>query len=199
MWVTRKMKKRIEEVYLIALGYTSDILWKILQVYEYAEKYNKKKGKDKKMGYDLHITRASHWSDNEKLEITLEEFKQIVEQDPELEADKEDHTFINWRKEGVEASWLWWRDGDIFTKNPDPPTIEKMISIAKKLNARVQGDDGEIYISSTDVKFPSQTYSSPEPSGKDAIVGIAIFLLFSTFCGFIVIGFIYLFYRLLFF
>lgn len=52
------MKKRIEEVYLITLGYTSDILWKILQVYEYTEKYNKKKGKDKKMGYDLHITRA---------------------------------------------------------------------------------------------------------------------------------------------
>ena len=66
--------------------------------------------------------------------------------------------------------------GDIFTKNPDPSTIEKMISIAKKLNARVQGDDGEIYISGTDVKFPSQTHSSPEPSGKDAIVGIAIFL-----------------------
>ena len=31
------------------------------------------------------------------------------------------------------------------TKNPDAPTIRKMLQIASALNAKVQGDDGEFY------------------------------------------------------
>tara|TARA_R110002049_G_scaffold219075_3_gene390816 strand:+ start:7128 stop:7334 length:207 start_codon:yes stop_codon:yes gene_type:complete len=35
--------------------------------------------------------------------------------------------------------------GDISVKNPDSQIIEKMISIADKLKAQVQGEEGEIY------------------------------------------------------
>jgi hypothetical protein len=41
--------------------------------------------------------------------------------------------------------WLDWQDGQIYAKNPDSTLIEKMIAIARQFDAKVQGDDGEIY------------------------------------------------------
>jgi hypothetical protein len=40
---------------------------------------------------------------------------------------------------------LDWDAGNIYTKNPDNPMIKKMVQIAHRLNAIVQGDDGEGY------------------------------------------------------
>jgi len=40
----------------------------------------------------------------------------------------------------------WWdRSGEVNTKNPDEAVIAKLVVIAKALNARVLGDDDEIY------------------------------------------------------
>jgi hypothetical protein len=36
-------------------------------------------------------------------------------------------------------------EGEIAVKNPDEPTIAKLIAIAATLGARVVGDDGEVY------------------------------------------------------
>ena len=42
---------------------------------------------------------------------------------------------------------LWYRSdiGELFTKNPTDRAITKLEEIARSLNARVQGDDGEFY------------------------------------------------------
>jgi hypothetical protein len=42
--------------------------------------------------------------------------------------------------------WLNWRDGNVYSKSPDEPIMDKMVAIAKALNAKVQGDDGEVYL-----------------------------------------------------
>jgi hypothetical protein len=42
-------------------------------------------------------------------------------------------------------AWFSWFEGNIDTRAPDRATMCKMYKIAKALNARVQGDDGEFY------------------------------------------------------
>lgn len=53
----------------------------------------------------------------------------------------------NWMIVLGAASWpLWWgRYGEVHTQNPEDVIIHKLISIASVLNARVLGDDEEIY------------------------------------------------------
>jgi hypothetical protein len=40
---------------------------------------------------------------------------------------------------------LAWDNGQIHAKNPDDAIVNKLVAIAKRLNAEVQGDDGEAY------------------------------------------------------
>ena len=54
---------------------------------------------------------------------------------------------------------LW---GDIETKNPDAPVIQKMILIAESLNARVQGDDGEVYLPDGKIERDGQLTAGPD-------------------------------------
>ena len=99
------------------------------------------------MGYDIHITRAEHWAENEGHEISAEEWLAYVEEDPELKTDEANgEHFAVWIGEnGEPLAWFEWFAGDVATKNPDEETIEKAIRIAKHFNAKVQGDDGEVY------------------------------------------------------
>jgi hypothetical protein len=57
--------------------------------------------------------------------------------------------FCNWsghsEMKGDSQPWFDYRKGCISTKNPDEETIRKMIQIAQALDAKVQGDDGELY------------------------------------------------------
>jgi hypothetical protein len=100
------------------------------------------------MGYDLHITHAKLHSDNDGQSITAEEWLRHVEQDPELKlAGYNGDYFALWSgRSSYPDPWLDWSRGNIYSKNPDHPIIYKMVEIAKKLNAKVQDDDGEIYI-----------------------------------------------------
>ena len=99
------------------------------------------------MGYDLHITRAKDWSQNEGFEIGADEWLRVVEEDPELSlAGMNGPYFAVWIRKSIhQEPWFDWFAGNIYTKNPDEPMIEKMLSIAKRLNGKVQGDDGEVY------------------------------------------------------
>jgi hypothetical protein len=99
------------------------------------------------LGYDLHITRRANWSDEEGPEITAEEWLAVVHDDPELTlAGYTGEHFALWRgKSKYPEPWLDWEDGNVVTKNPDDPLIDKMVEIAKRLDAKVQGDDGEVY------------------------------------------------------
>ncbi len=105
------------------------------------------------MGYDLHITRAEFWAENEAQAITPEEWLQIVSDDASLSLDAENgQCFAIYTAEAGDVSrWLDWRDGNVYTKNPDRKTLEKMLAVAEALGGRVQGDDGEHYKSVADL------------------------------------------------
>lgn len=116
------------------------------------------------MGYDLHITRATLWIDSDAAPITLEEWLEYLDSDPEMrldgfaEAHLPDGTTLRAESPGL-AVWTAWsaheRDGNmawfdhrrgrIVVKNPDDEIVGKMFAIAERLGARVQGDEGEIY------------------------------------------------------
>ncbi len=105
------------------------------------------------MGYDLHITRAPEWIDSGSHPITLRDWNAYVVSDEQICHDPdnsaEDYLFDGHLKE----PWpLWWSDGEIYTKNPDGQTIDKLCQIAAALGAVVQGDDGEVYREGTDYK-----------------------------------------------
>lgn len=99
------------------------------------------------MGYDVHITRAEHWPKNQGHEISAAEWHAIINTDPDLRlAGYNGPHFAIWdgHPKVIEA-WLDWYDGNITTKNPDEPLLHKMVDIAARLDAKVQGDDGELY------------------------------------------------------
>lgn len=101
------------------------------------------------MGYDLHITRRQHWCDPDSgADIAPAEWYPLVAHDPELRhAPELGEGMVLWSGPSThELPWLAWSDGNISTKNPDPVLIGKMVAIATALGARVQGDDGEIYV-----------------------------------------------------
>ena len=108
------------------------------------------------MGYELHITRAKDWLENKELWISSEEWLSLVEEDKELTLDTTNGPFFtNWSGQSRhKCPWFDWSEGNIYTKNPDKEIFRKMLNLADRLNARVQGDDGEMYNDIND--FPNQ-------------------------------------------
>lgn len=109
------------------------------------------------MGYDLHITRAEHWFESKETPITSDEWLQLVEDDPDLEIDSPENgngpCFAYWTKHKTKHGdhpWFDWFNGEINTKWPDRETVGKMIEIAAKFDAVVQGDEDEIYVTAED-------------------------------------------------
>jgi hypothetical protein len=115
------------------------------------------------MGYDLHITRAKDWPDNAGSEITAEEWLAHVDSDPELKlAGYNGPYFALWSgRSSYPEPWFDWFDGNIKTKSPDPPLIQKALQIADRLGARVQGDDGEVYLPEGKVERDGSVDNSP--------------------------------------
>ncbi|MDR2983004.1 MAG: hypothetical protein LBV12_12270 [Puniceicoccales bacterium] len=104
------------------------------------------------MGYQLYITRRKSRLDTGN-DISRDEFIAYVSGDPEFKYPSEvGEDYAEWNSPVTDyESWLCWDDGCIHTKNPSPEFIDKMTVLAKKLDARVQGDDLEIYESSTQI------------------------------------------------
>ena len=110
------------------------------------------------MGYDLHITRAEDWGDSSSSPIEWEEWADFVEHDPELSFSTEDRVrfsekeekppLVDWHGLEIQKGCLHLFEGRVVAKNPDDALVGKMIEIAERLNATVQGDDGESYPSS---------------------------------------------------
>ena len=99
------------------------------------------------MGYDVHITRAEDWADNEGREIAPDEWLVLVRSDPELILTSENgEYFVIWRGTAkYPETWFDWRAGNITTTHPDRATLRKMFQLATALEAKVQGDEGEVY------------------------------------------------------
>jgi hypothetical protein len=101
------------------------------------------------MGWEIHITRAEHWTDSDQHPITPREWLALVEADPELTIDPRGNGpyFALWLSHRVNGDhpWFDWSEGAINTKHPDRNTLSKAIEIARHFRGRVQGDDGEEY------------------------------------------------------
>lgn len=100
------------------------------------------------LGYDLHITRRNFWADDDGQAITLEEWLVYVALDVDIEADPQNPGPENYVIASHPDRWpLRWhrRRGEVYTKNPDDLVVAKLVQIARALNARVLGDDDEIY------------------------------------------------------
>ncbi len=126
------------------------------------------------MGYELHITRREFHADDHGLEISSEEWLRVVEKDEELELEPENGPyfakFLGDCSYGREMGWFDWSDGCISTKNPDEAILAKMLRLAEALDAKVQGDEGEIYVKpDLDSGFREAKASAPEPSLFDRV------------------------------
>ncbi len=116
------------------------------------------------MGYDVHITRKENWFDEEGPSISLEEWISLVGADPGMllegfaEAATPSGEKIRVESEGLSVwtaysghgkdgnmAWFDLRAGCVVVKNPDEEILKKMYEIARRLGAKVQGDDGEVY------------------------------------------------------
>lgn len=102
------------------------------------------------MGYELHITRREFHADDQGPEISAEEWLALVDADPALERVVENGPyfarFLGDCRYGRGIGWFDWWNGCVSTKNPDEAILAKMLKLAEALDAKVQGDDGEIYV-----------------------------------------------------
>jgi hypothetical protein len=130
------------------------------------------------MGYELHITRQNDWLDeNDSQKISLEEWKALLANDSEMRLDGfaeatttagvtlriEEEGIAVWTKyskDGLDGNHAWFHfsKGNIEVKNPDDEIVAKMIDIAGKLQAKVQGDDGEFYELSTNNQIVTKEF-----------------------------------------
>ena len=111
------------------------------------------------MGYDLHVTRADHWTDAVGHEITTDEWGDVIRWDPDLHPDRTNGpNAVTWIDNAQgHRGWFDWSNGVVYTSDPNPATVEKMITLASRLEARVQGDNGEFYEGASD--WPPRTES----------------------------------------
>jgi hypothetical protein len=98
------------------------------------------------MGYDVHITRARDWTESEARPIPFEDWQACVAADPSLLQDPDNgpHDFL-WKEHPEGPAPLWWWRGEVYSKNPDGPTMSKMMQLAESLGAYLVGDEGERY------------------------------------------------------
>lgn len=112
------------------------------------------------MGYDVHITRKKEWSDEDGPPITESEWRAYVASDSEMVITGfaevtnpqgetiriEGPLLTEWRGHSSGGT-VWFSDfrGSFAVKNPDEECLAKMRQIARALQARVQGDEGEFY------------------------------------------------------
>jgi hypothetical protein len=115
------------------------------------------------MGYELHITRAPHWTESKSQPISLDEWLAYVASDPEMRLDnfaeaEVGDDILRYENEGLAVwvsysghvvdgnmAWFDYRSGRIVVKSPDREIVSKMLHIAQALRARVIGDEGEFY------------------------------------------------------
>ena len=103
------------------------------------------------MGYEVHITRGDDWASNQDFPVEESEWLDVIKRDGSLRlAGYNGPYFVLWNGDPDDPeAWLDLVQGNITTKSPGEPLLRKMIELASQLNARVQGDDGEFYDSTT--------------------------------------------------
>lgn len=99
------------------------------------------------MGHDVYITRAPHFLDGAQDPIDKQDWRALVASDPELSMpDPAVPDYAVWSGQtGVRTPWIDLADGNLFSRSPDHSFVRKLIDIAGRLGARVQGEGGELY------------------------------------------------------
>lgn len=116
------------------------------------------------MGYDVHITRKENWFDKSGADIGIDEWKALVLSDPDMRLDDDANVVVGgdsvlridregsavWTAYAGTASsrnmaWFGFRRGNVVVKNPDRAILGKMWHLARKLDAKVQGEECEVY------------------------------------------------------
>jgi hypothetical protein len=98
------------------------------------------------MPYQLHITRAADWMNSNELPITTTEWLKLVRTDSELIQDpRYGAYFVRWEGSPGTERWLEWSEGRINAGYPDSAFLKKLVAVANRLGAKVQGDGGEVY------------------------------------------------------
>ena len=105
------------------------------------------------MGYEVYITRADYSWDALETPISEDEWISVAIESNEIMISKND--YYSCAASGKIYPWvitslpnkpfLWFMDGAIHSVHPDKETIIKMVSLAKTLDAKVIGEEGEVY------------------------------------------------------
>lgn len=104
------------------------------------------------MGYHLTVLKTTG---SKLVPITHEQFITACEKHPELSLGT-DKTTADLNKDGALFARLFYQEGTIWTKVPEEEVLIVLLSLAKELNARVRGSEGETYRTST------ETYQHPD-------------------------------------
>ncbi|WP_299650609.1 hypothetical protein [uncultured Tateyamaria sp.] len=115
------------------------------------------------MGWSLHITRRAFWADDDDAIISLDEWCDCAEADPDLIA-RSKNVDVKGQMEGTFGyvtsqgdEWpLQWSEGNVLVDRPPDDLIAKMSFIAAKLDAVVMDDDGGRYDSEGNWVEPEQ-------------------------------------------
>ncbi len=101
------------------------------------------------MGYHVTILRTDK---GKKIPISQNEVEQLISSIDALKSKQDSlGRVLITDSTGVDTDlFLVWQDGEIWAKGPDEKTIQLMINIAEKLQARVRGDELETYSNSNE-------------------------------------------------
>lgn len=104
------------------------------------------------MGYHVSIVRTR---DGQQIPITEDEILSAINGSSIFKADRDvRNKFIVTITTGNHPPpGLWHSDGELWIKNPDDQTVDRMCELAEILGARVRGDELETYRSSSYVYF----------------------------------------------
>lgn len=103
------------------------------------------------MSYHITILRTQG---GQKEGISLPEVKTAVASMPDLriKSTAGGHLEISTFTHDNQEALLVWKEGEIWTRNPERDTLQIMLKLAEKLNARVRGDEWETY------RTPEESY-----------------------------------------
>lgn len=109
------------------------------------------------MGYLVYITRAERGRQSRENPISESDWQALIQSDASLITSQTDH-YTRRSKDGGKERFplvLWtahpdqppflFMDGAIEITSPDDKTIQKMVEMARMLNAKVIGEEGEAY------------------------------------------------------
>src|SRR5437899_770529 len=112
------------------------------------------------MAYDLHIVRTKNRLEASSAPITKADVDALIGSDSELAWSTTDYVDMTDNAGAVTRYWMitwrghscfWWYRDQIQCSGPDEVQLQKLVEMARTLSAYAVGDDGEVYLSATEI------------------------------------------------